>query len=123
MKLSALKPRFSIRTMLVLTTLLAAFLAYHVSWIRQRQELIDSGVATPAIRGMLTTDVRRAPGLLPLFGVQGYFRVQVDLKHDDPEMERVRSVFPEAKCVGYTYVRNRVRRRSARADAPSKPSP
>ena len=123
MKLSALKPRFSIRTMLVLTTLLAIFLAYHLNWIRQREQLINSGFATPAIRGMMPWDTRRAPGLLFLFGVQGYFRVQVDLKHDDPGMARVQSVFPEAKCVGFTYLRNRVRARSSFADTPLKPVP
>lgn len=123
MKLSALKPRFSIRTMLVLMTLLAMFLAYHLNWIRQRQQLIDSGLATPTIRGMLTTDVRQAPGLLPLFGAQGYFRVQVDLGHDDPEMARVRGLFPEAKCVGYMFVRNKLQARTSRAEEPLKMTP
>lgn len=77
-------------------TLLACFLAYQLNWIRQRRELIKTGVVetyeTPSEKSV----AKRAPGLLYLFGEPGYHNVSVYMLDDDPELARVRELFPEA---------------------------
>jgi len=74
--------RFSLRTLLIVVTLLAAFIAYHVNWIRQRHEVIsgqfdpdiiffcrDRPIAGNLHRVLpLTPRPPRGPGLTWLFG-------------------------------------------------------
>jgi hypothetical protein len=95
------KLRFSIRAILVMMTLLAilcGWCGYSMNWIRQRREFIDSDLMNG--RG----DYTRAPGLLFLFGEPGYGQLHVDLEDGDPEIERIRAIFPEAECIGYTVM-------------------
>jgi hypothetical protein len=97
--------QFGLGTTLLLLTafaIVAAFLAYHVHWIRQRRELIPLDMTTrsgppryvsPAefgnpwfmwavdphdLRSDPTgTTLQRAPGLIPFFGEAGYGEVQL----------------------------------------------
>jgi hypothetical protein len=89
------RPRFSLRAVLVVMTLLCLWCAYSMNWIRQRRQLIESSITTG--RGHYT----RAPGLLFLLGEPGYCDLHVDLEEDDPEIDRIRAIFPEAQCHGY----------------------
>jgi len=95
-----MKPRFTIRAILVLMTLLAVWCAYSVNWIRQRRALIESELTTG--RG----DYTRAPGLLFLFGEPGYSDLHIDLEEGDPGIAPIRAIFPEAQCHGCEVIRS-----------------
>ena len=75
-----LKPRlrFSIRAMLVATTLLCLWCAFSMNWIRQRRAAIVSGCVT-VLEGR-AEDVPSAPRLLWLFGEAGNFGIWVDAR-------------------------------------------
>ena len=95
---------YSLRTMFVLLTLLACWLGYQMHWIRQRKDVVAKwqviredpmGVSAPP----------EAPGMLRLFGEQGYSHVTLwfparrnsDLSESErAEIKRVGIVFPEA---------------------------
>jgi hypothetical protein len=89
-----LKPRlrFSIRAMLVATTLLCLWCGYSMNWIRQRRAAIASGCVT-ALEGR-AEDVRSAPRLLWLFGEAGYFAILVDAPTDEETASAI-ALFPE----------------------------
>jgi hypothetical protein len=103
--------QFSVGTMLLLVTALAAFLAYHVTWIRQRHQFLGSprsfsnGLTLKELDPTLPTP--RAPGLLWLFGEEPQGAIYVNF--GDPasweagltneqaaELDRVDVLFPEA---------------------------
>jgi hypothetical protein len=95
--------RFSIRAMLVATTLLCLWCGYSMNWIRQRHAAIASGCVTVLEGG--AEDVPSAPRLLWLFGEAGYFGILVDAPTDEetafavalfPEVAEVISVVHEA---------------------------
>lgn len=94
-------PRFSLRALLVLMTLLAIWCAYSVNWIRQRRELIASGITQPYATPNGKEVTKLAPGLLFLLGETGYHWINLDMPDDGPEAERIRTLFPEATCDGY----------------------
>ena len=51
-------------------TLLAVVMLYHLDWIRQRRELIESGEVFSDSKSPV-----RAPGILGLFGEAGYAEI------------------------------------------------
>jgi hypothetical protein len=107
-----------------MTALIAAFLAYHVNWIRRRHEAL-AVLVVPSVSnsGQLgskgprteTYPVIDAPGMLWMFGERGYIILNYDFDfelgpHARPltqaenyEVERVRVLFPEAKIDGYAW--------------------
>jgi hypothetical protein len=109
--------RFSLRTLFVVVTISGialGWVAYQLNWIRQRRELVHR----TDIEALMWADgdYPTAPGLMWLFGEQGYdiIEIIVDLPIDptidvppDRErtetetalLERARSLFPEAEVV------------------------
>lgn len=83
--------------MLVLMTLFALFLGYHLNWIHQRRELIKSGVVTidTGLGGEASP-----PVMLGLFGEPAYRQLIVDVRADSPEFRHIKGLFPEANCCG-----------------------
>lgn len=88
--------------MFIVLTTVAIFFGYHMNWIRQRHDAIQSCAyhLVPA----------EAPGVLWLFGEQGYSDIWIETKNKDPspteerrESERVARLFPEAKNIVVTY--------------------
>ena len=97
--------QFGLTTMFVLVTVFAAILAYHVNWVRQRHEAL--------LRASHLAGPIRAPGLLWLFGEQGYREIDVVFDPDDTTQEaatnesnRAADLFPEAESVSAYGVRN-----------------
>lgn len=98
MPFPALKPRFSLRAMLVLMTALACFLWYHISWINQRRAAIEDQLVFPIT---YPGDVEQeAPGLLWMFGEEGHHQMLVNGLDDGAEANCMRAIFPEAICSG-----------------------
>lgn len=100
--LSFLRPRFSIRALLVVMTLLALFFGYHLSWIHQRRavlassgygELTEVQLAPP---NTIVLHAPQAPGLLWMFGEEGYSFVRIDALAGSREYQRVSALFPES---------------------------
>ena len=99
--------------MFVVVTVLAAFLAYHVNWIRQRHRLL----AEEALRHETARwpfeeeyDGQRAPGLLWLFGERGLKSVELMIdgqeegrltERDLVRLDQAASLFPEADITGF----------------------
>jgi hypothetical protein len=104
--------RFSLRALLVMTTLAAVSLGYQLHWIRQRRAMIASGVIMPIIGSPKPQP--RAPGLLFLFGEPGYVALTLCMPGDadrqrggyvtplrpasmsDETYAQVQALFPEA---------------------------
>jgi hypothetical protein len=103
-KLMPIIPRFSIRTMLVMLTLLCIVLGwakYQFNWIAQRYSAMrNQRVSTPNFGGSNATT---APGLLWVFGERGYRDLYVTTRSEEPtpseieELERMKLLFPEAR--------------------------
>ena len=102
--------------MLVTVTILAAFVAYHVNWIRERHRLLsDANRAKLAKRiptSVFSSEAMRAPGLLWLFGESGWSVVTVvldgpsDNELTEADLRRVataRHLFPEAEIDGIHF--------------------
>lgn len=94
---------FSLRTIFIVVTLLAIFIAYHVNWIRQRREAINQPLGDGLyIRSIDPDDLPddlflppaaphpypgasspwrppRGPGLLWLFGERGYPDIRIEI--------------------------------------------
>jgi hypothetical protein len=97
--------QFGLGSALLCVALLAAFLAYHVNWVRQRHEVIDSGTVA-AGDGPYHQPGQDpvAPGLLRLFGVGAYGYIIVNVAHpidqltpaDRARLDAVSRLFPEA---------------------------
>lgn len=94
------RPRFQfgVRTLLVVVTLagvIAAFISYHVNWIRQRREFAEiDGVHIQTVPSG-TKYSREAPGLLWLFGERGIYQVNLFVD-SNADLERGKELFPEA---------------------------
>ena len=99
--------QFGLGTMLLLVTVLALFIAYHVNWVRERRAAIASWESSrwfPSTPPVLA----KPPWLLSLFGEPGYGclwressrRLGAD---EEAELERVQRLFPEAKVVWAVY--------------------
>ena len=104
---SLLQPRFSIRALLVVMTLFALFFGYHLSWIHQRRAVLASsgyGELTPvqlAPPDTIVLHTPQAPGLLWVFGEEGYSFVRIDARIESQEYQRVRALFPESTVIAY----------------------
>lgn len=110
--------------MFLLVMVLAAFMAYHVNWIRDRQAVLNQASAVskaprPPHFGTMGSwpsstlpepePQPKAPGLLWFFGEEGTaaitleFTSQIGYSPDDlgdndrKELDRVKRLFPEAK--------------------------
>ena len=93
--LRQLRLRFTLRAMLVVMTLFALFLWYHIDWIKQRRAALEAGWVVKYHGSTLPTP--RAPGLLWLFGEQGYSYLIVDTTEEHPAAAvEAQPVFPEA---------------------------
>lgn len=91
------RPRFSLRMLLALTSLVAIVLWYHLHWIDQRREALRTGDVTLV---KFHTQPIRAPGLLPLFGERGYsLVVAIAYQGEDwrPKERAAARLFPEAR--------------------------
>jgi hypothetical protein len=97
MKLSQLlRPRFTLRAVLVVMTLACLWCGYSLNWIRQRHVIFKEGLSP---RGSFAEDtLTPAPAFLWLFGEQGVTRIVVDTSLiSESERQRVRRLFPEAE--------------------------
>jgi hypothetical protein len=117
--------QFGLGTLLLLITVFAAFLAYHVNWIRERHAIVNSASDPKVLSYSFDPqdpfgDVapRSAPGLLGLFSEEGYhdiviffpFGVNGDSRRrhnreqltpaELAEVRRVQLIFPEAAVRG-----------------------
>ena len=96
--LSYLRPRYSLRALLVLMTALACFLWYHINWIQQRRAAIEDHLVFSIMFDGVGEQA--APGLLWMFGEKGHHQLVVIGLDDGPEVNRMRAIFPEATCSG-----------------------
>lgn len=115
---------FSLRTLFVLVTLLACWLAYQVNWIRQRHMLLDQQKVLAEewdrrhqkqwAYATLTVNAPTAPGLLWLFGEEGFGEIPLILVEKDPghpvdeasEMRTASRLFPEATLIDVKVIRD-----------------
>lgn len=97
--LQLLRPRFTLRAMLLATTVVALFFWYHVSWVNQRRHLLANGSVS-----VFSDESIQPPTPLRFFGESGYSKLWVhsDLWHSDAERERLRRLFPESEFRGGT---------------------
>lgn len=96
--LSYLRPRYSLRALLVLMTALACFLWYHINWIQQRRAAIEDHLVFSIMFDGV--EEQAAPGLLWMFGEKGHHQLMVNGLDDGPEVNCMRAIFPEATCSG-----------------------
>jgi hypothetical protein len=110
--------QWSLRTLFVVVTVVAVFLAYHINWIRQRDNFIVDELAAykrshPSrdpwpvrnSKGVSGLRSHRAPGALWLFGEEGLVNVNVRVDglpaeglsvRDWERIQLARRLFPEA---------------------------
>src|SRR5690242_447185 len=95
--------RFSLRTLFVLLTLVACWLGYELNWIRLRHAALTSGIVEEAndpFAGLPQTTA--APGMLWLFGENGYVGLSMPLlgeettPEEDELLTALEELFPEA---------------------------
>lgn len=91
--LAIFRSRYSLRALLVVMTLFALLLGYHINWIHQRRQAFTDRSAEP--EPQLSHPVR-APGLLRMFGERGYQFIGVRGRPNQAEFERIKGIFPEA---------------------------
>jgi hypothetical protein len=109
-------PRYSLRTLFVVVTLFAAILAYHVNWIRQRNDprscpqpisLKWNGphtfgpeppYYTNSINGFQPRHIP-APWTLRLFGEPGY--EVIIIRGSDADVRQFQKIFPEAEVMAW----------------------
>lgn len=101
MKLSALKPRFSIRALLVAMVLLSVYLTYHIQWVRQRQAEFASCYKWGGNDGRyITMHPRERPAepfIFKLLGDLEYMVIGKEWEDDatwPEECERLMALFP-----------------------------
>jgi len=111
--------QFSLRTMFVVVALAAAIVAYHVNWIRQRQEFLDHAfhefpegfeingekTVAPIMWGNNKRANCSAPFFLWLFGEEGHWAIHLRLdgppEADRQKMDRAKQLFPESGIIGF----------------------
>jgi hypothetical protein len=97
---SYLRPRYSLRALLIVTTLLCFGMWIHLHWIHQRRAAIASGhvIAVPILDSAGV--VAHPPWLLGLFGELGHPLLIVH-GYDDAQWQREQArlarLFPEAE--------------------------
>jgi hypothetical protein len=97
-----LRPRFSLRFLLVLITLLCLWCGYSVNWMRQRHEALDADDVDVGVMSVteFMHGAPQAPGMLWLFGEEGYVRICVAESVEwEPVQQRLAALFPEAEIV------------------------
>ncbi len=91
--------RFSLRTLFMLTTLVAIWLAWSLNWISNRRAFVRDSIDAPGL--VLRKDRRpvAAPALLWIFGETGaqYVYVATD---DEAIVRQAIRLFPEAEVIG-----------------------
>ena len=80
--------------LLVLMTALALFLGYHLNWIQQRRAVLESD-AVSVSESHDSFHRPAAPGLLWMFGEQGYQTIGIIGDSNREEAERLHALFPE----------------------------
>ncbi len=90
-----LTPRFSIRAMLVVTTLCALFCGYHIIWMQQRRAAFETGWVMHGDSSRRR--VPAAPGFLWLFGEKGHFCIVIANTPSNEELGMVQALFSEAE--------------------------
>ena len=90
------KPRFTLRALLMTTTLLALFSWYHLDWIQQRRTVLESG-AVSALESHDSFHRPTAPGLLWMFGEVGYQTISINGDSSREEAEQLHALFPEGQ--------------------------
>jgi hypothetical protein len=96
--------QFGLGPMLLLVTVVAAFLAYHVNWIRQRRDFLKLNNATALEHDFTREDPElwepvSAPGLLWLFGEEGQCGLRIvimDEAANADDRDKAQRLFPEA---------------------------
>lgn len=89
-------PRFSLRTLFVLITLISLPLgwsAYQLNWIRQRQEFAQQHFSDRLWHPGWTRPLAEPPWPLKVFGDPGYTLFDFRLQQSDAK--RTRELFPE----------------------------
>jgi hypothetical protein len=101
--------RWSLRTMFVVALLVACGFGYPLNWIRQRHALIEApertgveaeyGVAIVpmSLRATARVETNAAPWPLRWLGERGVSTLYVRDDMPDPEVARIRALFPEAE--------------------------
>jgi hypothetical protein len=101
--------RYSLRTLFVVVTVIGCWLGYELNWIRERRAFIASEVSTRIDEDWWNCSVtdggRSAPGLLALFGEEGFSALSVLAEsqsvelltaNDRQRLQEARHLFPEA---------------------------
>jgi hypothetical protein len=110
--------QFGIGTMLLLVTVVATFLAYHVNWIRQRRHFIAQEKESAQVRSVPVSydsdpSQTRAPGFLWMLGEPGHWAMLVIAEgeseatltsHDYERLRIAKQLFPEAKITAVHHV-------------------
>jgi hypothetical protein len=90
----SLRLRFSLRTLLVVVTVLCVWLGYHLNWMRQRRAMAVEHHATMVFRADETTS---APAGLWMLGESGITLIAYCRSAEEPALDRARRLFPEAE--------------------------
>lgn len=103
--------RFGLRTMFVVVTVLACWLGYELSWVRQRRAVLPGAMKSRSMSSRTGRPEKRpAPGLLWLFGEPGYVDVIVRFPYrvggeltpaEESKLEHTEALFPEADVSYY----------------------
>lgn len=88
------RPRFTLRALLIAATLPAFFSWYHLDWIQQRRAIVKSGAVNVA-ESHDSFHRPAAPGLLWMFGEQGYQTISIKGDSSREEAEQLHALFPE----------------------------
>jgi hypothetical protein len=108
-KCSRLRFRFGLRTLFVAVTIagvIAAWVTYQLNWIRQRHDVFASHRVYEIKRKIILSaepGMILPPWSLRVFGETGQDGMMFDLAESDPELERIRRLFPEAEVRGRTW--------------------
>ncbi len=93
---------YSLRALFVVVTLFACWLGYQLNWIRERHALlggpVPSNTTTLRDKGILVCQdgEANAPLELRLLGERGCYAILTRLRASDPELARIRELFPES---------------------------
>jgi hypothetical protein len=90
--------RFSLRTMLVLVTVVCIYLAWAMNWIRQRREFLSR----PGVIAMLHAGAPPAPMPLHVLGENGvsYLWILNGFRKVPPEtIDTAEGLFPESEII------------------------
>lgn len=90
----SLRPRFTLRALLIATTFPAFFSWYHLNWIQQRRAVLESD-AVSVLESHDSFHRPAAPGLLWMFGEHGYQTIGINGDSNREEAERLHALFPE----------------------------